>query len=112
MMESGKLKAKFDSGNKEIKRYRDQGAPSILGRSSEDKMDDMARIIKELSNKISRMELEQAKKEHYPRKDFIKNPNPQNHQKQIKNEDQKIQNPFKSENFIGGQDLEGFEELE
>ena len=72
----------------------------------------MARIIKELSNKISRIELDQAKNEHYPRKEFKKNPNPQNHQKQIKNEDQKIQTPFKSEKFIGGQDLEDFEELE
>jgi len=72
----------------------------------------MDRIIKELSNKISRMELDQDKNEHYPRKEFRKNPNPQNHQKQIKNEDKKIQTPFKSENFIGGQDLEDFEELE
>jgi hypothetical protein len=112
MMASGKLKAKFETGNKEIRRYREQGGPSGSGRSSEDKMDDMARIIKELSNKISRMELDQAKNEHHPRKEFRKNPNPQNHQKQIKNEDQKIQTPFKSENFIGGQDLEDFEELE
>jgi hypothetical protein len=112
MMASGKLKTKFETGNKEIRRYREQGGPSGSGRSSEDKMDDMARIIKELSNKISRMELDQAKNEHYPRKEFRKNPNPQNHQKQIKNEDQKIQTPFKRENFIGGQDLEDFEELE
>jgi hypothetical protein len=75
-------------------------------------MDDMDRIIKELSNKISRMELEQDKNEHYPRKEFRKNPNPQNHQKQIKNEDQNIQTPFKSEKFVGGQDLEDFKELE
>jgi hypothetical protein len=112
MMASGKLKTKFETGNKEIRRYREQGGPSGSGRSSEDKIDDMARIIKELSNKISRMELDQAKNEHYPRKEFRKNPNPQNHQKQIKNEDQKIQTPFKSENFIGGQDVEDFEELE
>jgi hypothetical protein len=74
-------------------------------------MDDMARIIKELSNKILRMELDQAKNEHHPRKEFRKNPNPQNHLKQINKEDQKIQTPFKSEKFIGGQDLEDFEEL-
>jgi hypothetical protein len=112
MMPSGKMKTKFETGNKEIRRYREQGGPSGSGRSSEDKMDDMDRIIKEFSNKISRMELDQAKNEHYPRKEFRKNPNPQNHQKQIKNEDQKIQTPFKRENFIGGQDLEDFEELE
>jgi hypothetical protein len=111
MMVSGKMKTKFETGNKEIRRYREQGGPSGSGRSSEDKMNDMARIIKELSKKISRMELNQAKNEHYPRKEFRKNPNPQNHQKQIKNEDQKIQTPFKSENIIGGQDVEDFEEL-
>ena len=94
MMASGKLKAKFEYGNKEIKRYMEQGGPSGLGISLKDKMDDMARIIKELSKKISRMELDQAKNEHYPRKEFKKNPNPQNHQKQIKNEDQKIPSPF------------------
>jgi hypothetical protein len=64
MMASGKMKDKFDMGNKEIKRYREKGAPSRSGRSLEDKMDDMDRIIKERSNKISRMELEQAKNEH------------------------------------------------
>jgi hypothetical protein len=68
MMASGKMKTKFDTGNKEIRRYREQGGPSGPGRSSEDKMDNMARIIKELSNKISRMKLDQDKNEHYPRK--------------------------------------------
>jgi hypothetical protein len=72
MMASRKLKTKFETGNKEIRRYRKQGGPSGSGISSKDKMDDMARIIKELSNKISRMELDQAKNEHYPRKEFRK----------------------------------------
>jgi hypothetical protein len=112
MMALGKMKSKFETGNKEIRRYREQGGTSRSGRSSEDKMENMARIIKELSNKISRMELDQAKNEHHLGKEFKKNPNPQNHQKQIKNEDQKIQTPFKSEKFIGGKDLEDFEELE
>ena len=58
MMASGKLKTKFETGNKETIRYRDQGGPSESGISSEDKMDDMERVIKELSNKISRMELD------------------------------------------------------
>jgi len=65
-------------------------------------MDYMERIIKDLSNKISRMELDQAKNENFPRKDFRRNPNPQNQQRQIKSEDKKIQAPFKRENFIGG----------
>jgi len=112
VMASGKLKAKFETGNKEIRRHREQGGPSGSGRFSKEKIDDMARIIKELSNKISRMELDQDKNEHHPRKEFRKNPNPQNHPKQVSNEDEKIQTPFKSEKFIGGQDDEDFEELE
>jgi hypothetical protein len=112
MMASGKLKAKMKTRNKETRRYREQGGSSGSGRSSGDKMDDMDRIIKELSNKILKMELYQTKNDHFPRKDFKRNPNPQAQQRQIKNEDQKIQTPFKSENFIGGEDLEDFEELE
>jgi hypothetical protein len=68
MMASGKLKAKFESGNKETRWYREQEGPSGSRRSSEDKMDDMARIIKELSNKISKMELDQSKNDQFPRK--------------------------------------------
>jgi len=77
-------------GNKETRHLREQEGPSGSGRSSEDKMDDMARIIKELSNKISKMELDQSKNDQFPRKDFIRNPNPQMQKRQIKNEDQKI----------------------
>jgi hypothetical protein len=61
MMASGKLKAKVETGNRETKRFREQAGPSGSNRSTDDKMDDMARIIKELSNKISRMELDQSK---------------------------------------------------
>jgi hypothetical protein len=112
MMASGKLKTKFEMGNKETRRYREQTRPSRSGRSLEDKMDDMARIIKELSNKISRMELDQSKNDLFPRKDFKRNPSPQIQHRQIKNEDKKIQTPFKNENFIGGEDMQNFEELE
>jgi hypothetical protein len=105
MMASGKLKAKFETGNKETRRLREQEGPSGSGRSSKDKMDDMAKIIKELSNKILKMELDQSKNDQFPRKDFKRYPNPQIQQRQIKNEDQKIQAPFKNENFIGGEDL-------
>jgi hypothetical protein len=61
IMASGKLKDKFEPGNKEIRRYREQAGPSRYGRSLEDKMDDMEKIIKLLSNKISKMELDQSK---------------------------------------------------
>jgi len=58
------------------------------------------------------MELYQSKADQFTRKYFKRNPNPQIQQKQIKNEDQKIQAPFKNENFIGGDDMQEFEELE
>jgi len=72
----------------------------------------MAKIIKDLSNKISRMELYQVKPDPFARKYFRRNPNSQIQQKQIKNEDQKISSPFKSENFVGDDihDYEGLEE--
>ena len=111
-MESIKLKKKFETRNRENRWYRDQAGPSRSGRFSKDKMDDMERIIKELSNKISRMELDQSKNDHFPRNDFRRNPNPQIQQRQIKNEDQNIETPFKNENFIGGEDMQNFEELE
>lgn len=58
------------------------------------------------------MELDQSKNDQFPRKDFRINPNPQIQQRQIKNEDQKIQATFRNENFIEGEDLRNFEELE
>ena len=101
MMASGKLKARVETGNRETKCFREQAGPSGSNRSSDDRVDDMARVIKELSNKITRMELEQAKADSYPKKDIKRNPNPPNQQRQIKKEDQKIQAPLKNENFIG-----------
>jgi hypothetical protein len=50
-------------------------------------MDDMARIIKELSDKISRMDLDQSKVDPFIKREFRRNPNPQNQQRHIKNED-------------------------
>jgi hypothetical protein len=52
--------------------------PSGPSRSSDDKMDDMARIIRELSNKISIMELDQSKVDPFIKSEFRRNPNPQN----------------------------------
>jgi hypothetical protein len=77
----------------------------------EEKMDEMAKIIKDLSKKISRMELDQDKPDPYIRNQFIRNPNPQIHQKQVKNEDQKIQAPFKTENFMQRDEMQDYEEL-
>jgi hypothetical protein len=44
-----------------------------------EKMDDMAKIIKELSIKNSRMELDQAKTDPFSRRYFKRNPNPPVH---------------------------------
>jgi hypothetical protein len=111
MMASGKLKTKVETRNRETKRFREQAGPSGSNRSTDEKMDDMASIIKDLSNKISRMELEQSKANPFVKREFRRSPNPQNQQRQIKN-DQKIQTPLKNENFIGGNDLQDFEDLE
>jgi hypothetical protein len=100
MMASRNLKAKIEMGNKETIRFREKAGPSGSGRSAEDKMDDMEKIVKELSNKISKMELDQSKTDQFARKYFRGNPNPQAQQRQIKNEDQKIQTPFKNEFFL------------
>jgi ribonuclease HI len=108
MMASGKLKAKVETTNRDNRRYREPAGPSGSNRYTDDRVDDMARIIKDLSNKISRMELDQAKTDSSNKKDFRRNPNPQNQQRQIKNEDQKIQAPLKNENFIGASDLQDF----
>jgi hypothetical protein len=112
MMDSGKLKTKLETGNRETKRFREPAGPSGPSRSSDDKMDDMARIIKELSNNISILELDQSKADPFIKREFRRNPNPQNQQRKIKNEDQKIQTPLKNESFIGGNDLQDFKNLE
>jgi hypothetical protein len=46
MMASRNLKTKMEIGNKETRHFREQAGPSGVGKSSQDKMDDMARIIK------------------------------------------------------------------
>jgi hypothetical protein len=58
------------------------------------------------------MALDQAKADSSNKNDFRRNPNPQNQQRQIKNEDQKIQAPLKNENFIGANDFQEFGDLE
>ena len=111
MMASGKLKAKVETWTKEPKCFGEQVGPSGFGRSTEEKMDDMDNIIKYLSNKISRMELDQAKPDPFAWKYFRRNPNPETQQRQVKNEDKKIQGPFKMKFFIGD-DMHNYEGLE
>jgi hypothetical protein len=112
MMASGKLKAKTENVNKENKKFKEQGGPSGSGKSAGDRIDEMARVIQQLSNKISKMELEKPRRDNFPRKDFRKNPEPQGPHKTIKNEDQKVQAPFKTEDYIGEEDFGEFEELD
>jgi hypothetical protein len=78
MMASDRLKAKVETRNQETRSLREQEGSSGSNRYTDEKVDDMARVIKELSNKISRMELEQAKADSFTKKDFERNPNPLN----------------------------------
>ena len=84
MMESDKLKAKVETGTKEPRRFKEQAGSFGSRKSTEEKMDEMAKIIKYLSNKISRMELDQDKPDPFTRNQFKRNPNPQMQQKQVK----------------------------
>ena len=54
MMASRKLKAKTENVNKENKKFKEQGCPSGSGKSAGDRIDEMARVIQQLSNKISK----------------------------------------------------------
>jgi hypothetical protein len=112
MMASGKLKAKTETINKENRKFKDQGGPSGSGKSAGDKIEEMARVIQQLSNKISKMELEKPRRDIFPQKDFRKNPERQGPNKTIKNEDQKVQAPFKTEDYIGEEYFGGFEQLD
>jgi hypothetical protein len=112
MMASGKLKAKTDNVIKENRKFKEQAGPSGSGKSVGDRIEEMSRVIQQLSNKISKMELEKPRRDNFPRKDFRKNPEPQGPHRTVKNEDQKVQAPFKTEDYIGGEDFGEFEQLE
>jgi hypothetical protein len=90
MMASGKLKTKVEMGTREPRRFKEHAGSSGSGKSAEEKMDEMVKIIKDLSNKISKMKLDQANPDPYVRNQFRRNPNPQIQQRQVKNEDQKM----------------------
>jgi hypothetical protein len=95
MMASGKLKRKVELGIREPRRFKEQGGPFGSGRNTQDeKIKEMDKIIKYLSNKISKIEMEKAKPEPYVRnQNQLRrnlNTNLKIQQRQIKNEDQKI----------------------
>jgi len=75
MMASRKLKTKVDMGTREPKCFKEHAGPSGSEKSLEEKMDEMEKIIKDLSNKISRMEMEKYKPDSYVRNQFRRNPN-------------------------------------
>jgi hypothetical protein len=112
MMASGKLKTKVEMRAREPIHFKEHAGPSRYGKSTEEKLDEMAKIIKDLSNKISRMVIEQAKHDPYIRNQFRRNHNSQIQQIQIKNEDKKIQALFKTENFMQRDEVQDYEELE
>jgi len=76
----------------------------------------MDKIIKDLSNKVYRMEMDKEKLDPYVRNPnkFKRNlnTNPQFQQRPLKNEDQKIQDPFKTENLIQGDEVQEYNELD
>jgi hypothetical protein len=117
MMASGKLKTKVEVGIREPRKFKEQGGPSGSGRNAQDeKIEEMAKIIKDLSNKLSKMEMEKSKPDPYVRNpnQFRRNlnTNPQFQQRPLKNEDQKIQAPFKTENLIQGDEVQEYDELD
>jgi hypothetical protein len=77
MMASRKLKTKFEMGKREPRHFKEHTGPSGYGKYTEEKMDEMAKIIKDLSKKNSRMEIEQEKLDPYVRNKFRINHNPQ-----------------------------------
>jgi hypothetical protein len=109
MMESRKLKTKKEMGTREPRCFKEHAGPSRSRKFAEEKMNEIEKIIKDLSNRISRMEMEQAKPDPYVRNQLRRNPNPQIQQRQIKNEEQKIQDPFKTENFIQRDEVQDYE---
>jgi hypothetical protein len=114
MNASRKLKTKFEMGTREPMRFKEQAGPSQSGKIySKEKMDEMETIIKNLSNTISRMEMEKDKPDQYARNQFRINPNinPQIQQRKIRNEEQQIQAPFKTENLIQGVEVQDYDKL-
>jgi hypothetical protein len=112
MTTSRKLKTKFEMGTREPRHFKEHVGPSGSGKNAEEKMDEILKIIKDLSNKISKMEMEQAKPDPYVQNQLRRNPNPQIQQRKIKNEEQKIQAPFKIENFIQRDEVKDYDELD
>jgi hypothetical protein len=111
-MASEKLKTKVEMGTREPRQFKEHAGPSRSRKSVEEKMDEMEKIIKYLSNKIFRMEMETSKSDPYVRNQFRRNPNPQIQQRKIKNVEQKIQAPFKTENFIQRDEVQYYDELD
>ena len=112
MMASKKLKTKVEMVKREPRRFKEHPGASRFEKYTEEKTDEMAKIIKDLSNKISKMEIEQAKPDLYVRNQLRRNLNPQIQQRKIKNDDQKIQTPFKNNNFMQRDEVQDYEELE
>jgi hypothetical protein len=86
MMASRKLKTKVEMGTREPDYFKEHAGPFGSRKYEKEKMDDMENFIKDLSNKISRIEMEQAKPDPYVINQFRRNPNPHIQQRKIKNE--------------------------
>jgi hypothetical protein len=103
MMASGKFKVKVETRIRETRKFREHGGSSSSNKNSQDeKIEEMAKLIKDLSNKLARMEVDRVKSEPNIRNpnQFRRNFNPQFQQRPPRNNDQQIQAPLKDENML------------
>jgi hypothetical protein len=71
LIKSGKFKVKNEAGTRETIKIREHGSSSSANKNFQDeKIEEMDKLIKDLSNKLSRMEVDRVKNE-----PNIRNPN-------------------------------------
>jgi hypothetical protein len=101
MIASGKARVRSDLGDREKRKQKEQVGTSGTNKNQEDKIEEMSRIIKYLSNKLARMETERRRSDNINPNQFRRpfNP-PQVLQRERRNEDQPIQAPIKNENLV------------
>jgi chromosome segregation ATPase len=113
MISSGKSRIRSESGEREKRKQKEQIGTSGTNKSQEDKIEEMSRIIKYLSNKLARMETERRRPDNRNPNQFRRpfNP-PQVLQRERRNEDQPIQAPIKNENLVDNLVEEEFEDID
>jgi hypothetical protein len=110
---SRKTRIRSESRERDKIKQKEQVGASETYKSQEDKIEEMSRIIKDLSNKFTRMKNERRRPDN-------KNPNkfrryfnpPQVFKRERINEDQPIQAPIKNEKLVDNLIEEGFEDTD